>query len=152
MARGRGRPKHEPTDELRAKVEAWAAVLVPRERIARMVGISENSLRKHYAPELERGDLQAEFETKSALFKAIQAAQGWAVIFTCKARYGMSERGPGGKQGSDMVDPASTSDAELQAEFERIVNAEVEARINAKSAAGHAEHESARHGAAASDD
>jgi len=126
----RGRPKHEPTPELRAKVEAWASVLISHERIARLVGISENTLRRHYKAELETGDIQAEVGVKSALFHAVTKQEGWAVLFLCKARYGMSEKQRVPVEGIPDTQP----NEELEAEFRKIVDAEVEARLRTHAA------------------
>ena len=50
-----GRPPHEPTDRQREQVQGLAALWVPQRAIASFLGISENTLRKRYPDELERG-------------------------------------------------------------------------------------------------
>jgi hypothetical protein len=50
-----GRPEHEATESNRQKVRLWALADWSEDRMARQLGISRNTLRKHYAPELEFG-------------------------------------------------------------------------------------------------
>ncbi len=50
-----GRPEHEPTADQRLLVEALAAYGVKHDLIARMIGISDETLRKHYRNELDFG-------------------------------------------------------------------------------------------------
>ena len=45
--------KHEPTAETRAKVNALASVGTPQDQIALVIGISKNTLIKHYRKELD---------------------------------------------------------------------------------------------------
>lgn len=51
--RGRGRPKHEPTTELRARVAELVRLAADVTTIAGKIGISEKTLRLHYSDELE---------------------------------------------------------------------------------------------------
>jgi hypothetical protein len=50
---GRGRPQHIPTQEYRNKVKLLLAFGWNNERIARAIGITEPTLRKHYFSELK---------------------------------------------------------------------------------------------------
>lgn len=50
-----GRPAHVPTDETRRQVEKLAAYGITHDSIAGIVGISDETLRKHYATELALG-------------------------------------------------------------------------------------------------
>lgn len=50
-----GRPEFEPTYQQRNDVRLWAADDWAEERMARQLGISRNTLRKHFAAELEHG-------------------------------------------------------------------------------------------------
>lgn len=54
-ARGPGRPAHAPTDESRRQVEQLAAYGLKHDMIAKVVGISDVTLRAHYGHELEVG-------------------------------------------------------------------------------------------------
>lgn len=53
-----GRPDHEPTDATRARVSVLADNRVPRVAIAADLGISKNTLKKHYARELLASDVK----------------------------------------------------------------------------------------------
>jgi DNA-binding CsgD family transcriptional regulator len=50
-----GRPEHEVTRRNQEKVKLWALHDWSEDRMARQLGISRNTLRKHYASELEFG-------------------------------------------------------------------------------------------------
>jgi hypothetical protein len=66
--RGRGRPPHEPTDELRAKVKQMAGIGASNVDIARYLRISIDTLSKYYADELERGPLELNLAVGNAAF------------------------------------------------------------------------------------
>ena len=53
VKRGRGRPKHQPTPELRAKVCAWLARGMTEDEVAAKIGVAPHTLRKHYRVELD---------------------------------------------------------------------------------------------------
>lgn len=50
-----GRPEYEPSQRARDDVRLWAADDWTEDRMARQLGISRNTLRKHFAEELEHG-------------------------------------------------------------------------------------------------
>lgn len=50
-----GRPEHEATENNRQRVRLWALADWSEDRMARQLGIARNTLRKHYAAELEFG-------------------------------------------------------------------------------------------------
>ena len=56
-----GRPQHQPTAELRAKVTAMAVAGCSQQLISDIIGINRDTLRKHYREELDSalGELQA---------------------------------------------------------------------------------------------
>ena len=55
--RGRGRPPHAPTAASRRRVAVAAGGGMHHEDIATALGISDDTLRKHYAAELSAGAL-----------------------------------------------------------------------------------------------
>ncbi len=70
--RKQGRPLYEPTDEQREAVQMMAACGVPQADIARATGpdgIALNTLRKHFARELELGALVANTKVATTLYK-----------------------------------------------------------------------------------
>jgi hypothetical protein len=48
-----GRPPHRPTAYWRGQVDAYASYGTPHASIAKVIGIDEKTLRKHYASELD---------------------------------------------------------------------------------------------------
>jgi len=94
VKRGRGRPFHVPTPETRAKVEALAGFGAPEVYIYGEIGISQNTLRKHYREEMDKGVTKANMQVVQSLFKkAIGNDQGSvaAAIFWAKTRLGWKE-------------------------------------------------------------
>lgn len=91
---GAGMPEHVPTAENRTKVEAYAAIGVPVKMIATLIGLgSDNTLRKHYGPELEKGAAQGLAQVANTLFmRATKNNDLGAAIFYLKARGGWSEK------------------------------------------------------------
>lgn len=89
-----GVPAHVPTDQTRGLVTLLAGFGVPHIMIGRQVGgISDVTLRKHYAPELALGAAQATSKVAETLYK--QATSGLntaATIFWLKVRAGWSEK------------------------------------------------------------
>jgi len=72
----KGRPSFRPTDEHRRMVEAMTGYGIPQKDIARVIGIHEESLRKHFraGPDgmpIEIVDPQAELARKQAATQAI---------------------------------------------------------------------------------
>jgi hypothetical protein len=82
--RPRGRPSFEPTDEQRKMVTVMIGSFVPHETIARNIGpngIDVDTLKKHFALEIETGRDQTLASLKVLVFKAAQKgsvrAQTW---------------------------------------------------------------------------
>lgn len=86
--------QHEPTDASRRHVEGMAAVGIPQDDIARIVGISAPTLRKHYRDELDLGATKANARVGQNLWR--QATKDdfratTAAIFWAKTRMGWKE-------------------------------------------------------------
>lgn len=62
-----GRPAHEPTDEQREAVRVMAACGVRHDAIAAIVGVSDETLRKHYGHELAHGNAEVIRDVANAL-------------------------------------------------------------------------------------
>lgn len=69
-----GRPEHRPTKETRQKVSVAAGGGMAHEEIALAMGMSRNTLEKHYAHELSLGAAEKRLEVLNALHRA--AKQG----------------------------------------------------------------------------
>lgn len=89
-----GRPAHEPTAETRKQVEAMAGYGIRADDIARSVGISQETLRKHYRDELDLGTVKANTAVAQSLYKKALGDGTSAVtaaIFWMKTRAGWKE-------------------------------------------------------------
>ena len=90
--RPRGRPPHEPTAERRRQVEVMARRFMPQEAIAAVIGVCDDTLRRHYAAELRRGDglgcerLAAKFEG------LVDSGNVAAIMHGVKVKLGLSEK------------------------------------------------------------
>ncbi len=60
---------HHPNDETRETVKELSAVGVPQDRIARLLGICEHTLRKHYSDEIALGMAEAEESLKRTAYQ-----------------------------------------------------------------------------------
>lgn len=91
------KPPHEPTVATRARVEALAQYGIPQAQIAVGIEVSEPTLRKYYADELQRGKLRASRAVAENLFAFASGAKGapkdqvTAAIFWCKTQLGFRE-------------------------------------------------------------
>ena len=86
------RPQFQPTDEDRALVEQLAAFGIPVESMTLFVkdkagkSISEKTLRKHFAKELDQGEMKANFKVAQTLFKKAISGDTTSMIFWLKTR------------------------------------------------------------------
>lgn len=83
-----------PTADLRKQVQAMAGFGLPQEKIARIVGVSQPTLRKHYRDELDLGADKANSLVADSLFKKALAngpSSVTAAIFWLKTRAGWKE-------------------------------------------------------------
>lgn len=71
--RGRGRPKHAPTDETRDLVEMLASVGTDVVVIARALKVSPPTLRKHYGECLKEGSARKRAEVIGLLFTSARS-------------------------------------------------------------------------------
>lgn len=97
-ARPVGRPSHEPTSQLREQVKTMAGLGVPDYDIAKVVGVSPPTLRKHYAEELDVGHVVANAKVAQTLFKTAtdptNPKSAVAAMFWLKCRAGWREQDP----------------------------------------------------------
>jgi transposase len=87
------RPSFQATDEQRRMVKSLAAYGIKQDGIAKMLGLSSRTLRKHFRDELDRGGLEANSQVAQALFKKAVAGNTTAQIFWLKCRSGWREGG-----------------------------------------------------------
>ena len=84
-----------PTEADRTTVTVMTAAGIPQDRIAACLGedgISESTLNKYFRRELEIGQDKVNGIVVSALVKAAQAGEAWAVCFWLKTRMGWREK------------------------------------------------------------
>lgn len=86
MARKRGAPPYQPTDEAREKVREYTAVGVPQTDIAAVLGISVNTLKKYFTNELKTSSIKANAAVAGKLYSLCMAGNVTAIIFWLKTR------------------------------------------------------------------
>jgi len=102
----RGR-SHVPTEESRRVVRGLAGLGMIVDDVARLAGITENTLRKHYTEEMAVGRAEANVRVSRALFQAATKAERPNVIaqmFWLKNRAGWKDIGapPGGSGATSL--------------------------------------------------
>ena len=88
----RGRPEFEPTESQRAKVEGMAACGIPQEQMALVIGIDDNTLRKHFRHELDTAAPLANLAVGKTLFAKAVGGDVTAAIWWTKTRMGWKEK------------------------------------------------------------
>lgn len=85
---------HEPDEKSRATVKMAAGLGLPQKMICTLLGIgSTNTLVKHYADELAKGEAEATLQVASTLFhRATVGKDLGAAVFWLKARAGWREK------------------------------------------------------------
>lgn len=87
-----GCPPFEPTEENRRIVEQMAAVGIPQEGIARVVGIDPKTLRKYFDEELSTAAIKANAKIGGTLYNKAVNGDTSAAIWWSKARMKWSEK------------------------------------------------------------
>lgn len=87
--------EHIPTEATRRLVQGLAQFGVPQPQIAAKIGVSEKTLRKHYAAELNDGATAANLAVARRLYEVATKGAGkeavTAMIFWLKTRAGWRE-------------------------------------------------------------
>lgn len=120
------RKPHEPTDKDRKQVTIMAGIGLTHDQIAKVVGVSDETLRKYYGHELETAESLMNAQVAQNLFSiATSKAQGCvpAAIFWMKTRAGWREierkeiTGPNGGpvQVTHALDVSGLDDDQLDA-------------------------------------
>ena len=87
-----GRPWHRVTDETRRMVTEAVGLGLQQNNVARLMGISPKTLRRHYAHELATGVDKVNFDVARALYtRAASGKDTVASIFMLKARAGWKD-------------------------------------------------------------
>lgn len=86
---------HEPTEESRLVVQAYATVGVPLRDIGEKIGVNVKTLKKHYAEELRIGQAEANATVISTAFRMAKSGRSWAATeFWLKTRLSTVFREP----------------------------------------------------------
>lgn len=107
------KPPHSPTKNSRAKVSSMAAVGIPQDDIARVVGITGNTLRKHYREELDTAMTTANTAVAGQLYQSAMNGNVQAQIFWCKTRLHWRETNRTELTGADGKDLAQKIEIEF---------------------------------------
>lgn len=92
VSKNMGVKGHQPTEQSRQQATMMAGLGLPQTMIALLIGCNEETLRKHYASELELGVAQATAAVAKTLYeKATKDRDLGAAIFWMKARAGWRE-------------------------------------------------------------
>lgn len=87
----RTKPPHEPTKATRDTVQMHTLVGTAQADIARVIGIDEKTLRKHYREELDLAKARANAKVGGALFNKALSGDTTAMIFWMKTQAGWRE-------------------------------------------------------------
>lgn len=82
----RGRPAVKRSEDLAKRIRAYIGMGVTASGVARMAGMSEDTLRKLYREELESGVEEANLQVAGMLFEQCKAGNVTAQIFWLKTR------------------------------------------------------------------
>jgi len=83
--------EHFPDDKSKLLVKSLSAVGIRYVDIAQKLGITDDTLRKHYKKELEEGRIDANTQIGSTLFQQAKSGNTTAAIFWLKTRAGWKE-------------------------------------------------------------
>jgi|TARA_R100001082_G_scaffold79259_1_gene46655 hypothetical protein len=103
------KPPHKPDDESRKIVEQMAAVGIPQDGIARVIGIDPKTLRKYYEEEITTASIKANAKIGGTLYNKAINGDTSAAIWWSKARMRWSEK----------------TETELSGELDQRVNVEI---------------------------
>ncbi len=81
-----GRPSFKPTIQQRKQVEDMAGMGLPFEQIAALIGIKDDTLRKHFEDELVTGKGKTNFQVGQSLYKKAIGGDTAAAIFWAKTQ------------------------------------------------------------------
>jgi len=88
----RGRPQHLPTATTRKKIYNLSIVGTRYEDIALIMGINNDTLKKYYSEELEKGRIEANAAVAGTLYEKAKQGDTPSMLFWLKTRAGWSEK------------------------------------------------------------
>lgn len=120
MGKMKTKPPHQPTDEIRKKVEFLAGFGMTHQDIALMVDMSPPTLRKYYSDELNIGKVKATAQVAKTLFQQATKPEKpnmSAAIFWLKCQAGWKEQQaeiPGKKEAKQDAAERIASDGKFK--------------------------------------
>ena len=100
----RTKPPHAPTDAQRQTVQLHTTVGTPQPVLARLLSITEKTLRKYYRDELDLAKAKANATIGGALFNKAKGGETTAMIFWMKTRAGWREKSDEKKESQTLAD------------------------------------------------
>jgi predicted transcriptional regulator len=89
------RPTFQATKQLSEKVKTMTSVGVRQEDIARVLGVTPKTLRKHFREQLDLGAIEANADVANTCYRmATSGTNTSATIFWLKVRCGWRENAP----------------------------------------------------------
>ena len=88
----RGRPQHLATATTRKKIYNLSIVGTRYEDIALIMGINNDTLKKYYSEELEKGRIEANAAVAGTLYEKAKQGDTPSMLFWLKTRAGWSEK------------------------------------------------------------
>lgn len=113
---------HEPTDRTRERVTDLAIAGIPQYMIANIIGIDDDTLKKHYKRELECSEPEAvERVASTVVMQAINGNEKSQALYlkTKGAKYGWVEKQIIEQQGAEDTQALREKIAELEKKHER---------------------------------
>jgi len=105
------RPTFQVTEQLSEKVKTMASVGVRQDQIAKVLGVTPKTLRKHFRQQLDLGAIEANVDVANACYRmATSGTNISATIFWLKVRAGWRENAPAveGEKNSNSQMPGMT--------------------------------------------
>ncbi len=96
--------KHKPTDATKEQVRSFAAIGTPQEDIAKVIGVSKNTLLLHYRHELDTATTKANGAVAGKLYSKCMDGNVTAMIFWLKTRARWRETDPNKEPDGDVGD------------------------------------------------
>ena len=91
MAKKPGQPAFKPNEQQRKMVSQYTAVGITQEDIAKVIGIDDKTLRKHFREELDTAATKANANIGGKLYNKAMDGDTTAAIWWSKTRMGWKE-------------------------------------------------------------
>lgn len=95
--------KHVPDEKTRKQVEAMSSYGIPQKEIAKVIGIADKTLSKHYRHELDTAETKANAMVAGKLYKKCMDGDTTCLIFWLKTRARWSEKDSRDREKEDEI-------------------------------------------------